>query len=159
MRHCPNCSQPNLEGEIYCQACGMALEPVPLTTRVLTEHGSHSGTDRLGPEAVILLVIEDDEEPIVVQVQREVILGRINDQREGMAFINLSPYGAMDRGVSRQHARLLREDDALYLLDLRSTNGTLLNGELLPTSVEWRVRDGDEITLGRLKIMIFFKLN
>ena len=134
-------------------------EPVPLTTRVLDEYGSHSGTDRLGPEGVILLMVEDEDEPIVVQVQHEVILGRITDQSEGAAFINLTPYGAMDRGVSRQHARLLREDDALYLLDLRSTNGTLLNGELLPTSVEWRVRDGDEITLGRLKVTIYFKLD
>ena len=48
----------------------------------------------------------------------------------------MTPYGADDLGVSRRHARLLRDQKAVYLTDLNSTNGTRLNGESLPSSVE-----------------------
>ncbi len=158
MQLCPHCGTENIEGVLFCQQCGIALGLVSLSTRQLaSDDGPHSGTDTLGPERVLILQFEDDETPIMVQIREEVILGRVTEQSEGGTFINLSPYGADDAGVSRRHARLLREKNAVYLMDLNSTNGTRLNGELLARGVEKRVRDGDEITVGRLKLFIYFK--
>lgn len=155
MRLCPNCNQANREGEIFCQTCGVALASVPLTTRSINERREHC-LDCLGMNGVILLQPEGESEPIVIQMPSEVLLGRLGEGEAGAA-VDLSRYGAVEKGVSRHHARLLRDDRSIYLIDLRSTNGTLLNGEPLPISVEWRVRDGDEIVLGRLKLTIYFQ--
>ena len=50
-----------------------------------------------------------------------------------------------DPGASRQHARIERRNDVYVLVDLGSTNGTLVNGE--PVS-EPSLADGDRITVG-----------
>lgn len=158
MQICPHCGYDNFEGVIYCERCGVALVAVPLSTRQLEGNEERGGTDRLGSEGVLILQVGDDETPILVQIRKEVILGRLSQVDETKTYINLVPYGADEAGVSRQHARLLRDDAAVYLMDLDSTNGTRLNGEQLPPAVEKRLRDGDEITLGRLRLYIFFKV-
>jgi hypothetical protein len=158
MQLCPHCGHNNMEGIVFCQKCGVALVPVPLSTRQLDdEEAPHGGTDILGSDHVVILQVETDDEPIMVQVRDEIILGRMTGQAEGTTYINLTPYGADEMGVSRQHARLLRDNKAIYLMDLNSTNGTRHNGEALPPSVEKRLRDGDEVTLGRLKLYVYFK--
>lgn len=154
---CPNCGTENLQGMLYCKACGIALVAIPLGTRQLESSEGRGTTDTLSSDGVLILQIEDDDQPLMVQIRQEVILGRTSDQNDGRSYINLTNYGADERGVSRIHARLLRDEKAVYLKDLESTNGTRLNGELIPASVEKRLRDGDEITLGKLKLFIYFK--
>jgi FHA domain/Zinc-ribbon containing domain len=55
-----------------------------------------------------------------------------------------------DPSVSRRHALIVCEEPAsMRVLDDRSLNGVILNGEL----VEWaRLRDGDELTIGRFRL-------
>jgi pSer/pThr/pTyr-binding forkhead associated (FHA) protein len=55
-----------------------------------------------------------------------------------------------DPSVSRRHALIVSEQpNSLRVLDDRSLNGVLLNGEL----VEWaRLEDGDELTIGRYRL-------
>lgn len=158
MQICPHCGYDNLEGVVFCERCGVALVAVPIATRKLeeTEFGK-GGTDRLGSDRVLILQVGSEETPILVQVRDEIILGRLSQVDETRTYLNLVPYGAEEAGVSRRHARLLRDNDTLYLMDLNSTNGTRLNGEVLPASVEKQLRDGDEVTLGRLKVSVFFK--
>jgi hypothetical protein len=50
-----------------------------------------------------------------------------------------------DTGVSRLHAEVLIEDDALTLVDLGSTNGTSVNGRRITRA---QLADGDRIALG-----------
>lgn len=157
MQLCPHCGTENFEGVIFCERCGIALVPVPLATRQLQEPGVTGGTDTLSAEGVLILQIDEDQPPLMVQIRHEIVLGRVSEQTDTATAINLTPYGADELGVSRRHARLLRDSQAVYLMDLRSTNGTRLNGEPLPVSVEKRLRDGDEITLGRLKMYVYFK--
>lgn len=157
MQICPHCGTENLEGMIFCQSCGVALGAVALSTRQLESDEQRGGTDRLGAENVLVLQLEDDEVPIVVQIRDEIILGRMTEQGDNVTYINLTPYGAEDMGVSRRHARILRDHKSVYLMDLKSTNGTKVNGEPLSPSVEKRLRDGDEVMLGRLRIYVYFK--
>lgn len=158
MQLCPHCGVENLEGVIFCKNCGIALAPVPLSTRRLGGDPDQGGTtDQLSSESVLILQVGQEEQPLMVQIRSEVILGRVTEQSENTTFINLTPYGAEDLGVSRRHCRLLRDQKAVYLMDLNSTNGTRLNGESLPAAVEKRLRDGDEIMLGRMKLFIYFK--
>ncbi len=55
-----------------------------------------------------------------------------------------------DPSVSRRHALIVSEpSEGLRVLDDRSLNGVLLNGE----EIEWSaLADGDELTIGRYRI-------
>jgi hypothetical protein len=55
-----------------------------------------------------------------------------------------------DANSSRRHAEIRHEDDAWWVVDLGSTNGTLVNGKR--TSRE-RLQDGDVVTLGSTEIV------
>lgn len=50
-------------------------------------------------------------------------------------------------GVSRFHAEIYRQGYPFYLEDMKSTNGTIVNGSF----VDWKVAlsDGDRITVGK----------
>lgn len=157
MQVCAHCGEPNREGIVFCANCGIALVPVPLATRQLSADNVLIGTDELDFDGVVVFQVDGADAPIMVQMRYEVILGRVSDQDDGTAYINLSTYGGANLGVSRRHAQLIREERAIYLMDLNSTNGTRLNGEPLPAGVERRVRDGDELTLGQLRLSVFFK--
>lgn len=52
----------------------------------------------------------------------------------------------MEDGVSRQHARLELSGENVFIQDLGSTNGTLVNGEKIQARVE--ISDGDKIQMG-----------
>jgi hypothetical protein len=53
--------------------------------------------------------------------------------------------------VSRRHAQLTRRDGAWMIRDLASTNGTLLNGNLVGRAT---LRAGDVVTLGNVAILL-----
>jgi hypothetical protein len=54
----------------------------------------------------------------------------------------------LDDSVSRRHAKVIRRNDEFYLIDLGSTNGTLLNGQQLKHNVEMQLAHGDRIRIG-----------
>lgn len=59
-----------------------------------------------------------------------------------------------DISVSRIHARIVEEDNKVYIEDLNSTNGTYKNGLRLQPYERRVLEEGDEIKCGK-KIMIF----
>jgi pSer/pThr/pTyr-binding forkhead associated (FHA) protein len=52
--------------------------------------------------------------------------------------------------VSRYHALLLRDAAGLLLVDLESTNGTVVNGELVRPDEPVRLGNGDVIQIGQV---------
>ncbi len=54
-----------------------------------------------------------------------------------------------DMSVSRMHARILKENDELYLEDLNSTNGTFKNGLRMQPYEKRKLEAGDEIRFGK----------
>ncbi len=52
-----------------------------------------------------------------------------------------------DTFVSQVHARVFRRDGDVYVEDLGSRNGTLVNGR--PVGTAQRVRRGDKVQFGR----------
>ena len=61
----------------------------------------------------------------------------------------------MDDAVSRRHAEILKRADGFYVADAGSTNGTLLNGEILPPHQERLLAHGDRIRVGDRTEIIF----
>ncbi len=57
-----------------------------------------------------------------------------------------------DDGISRRHAMVVRVDGELCIEDLRSANGTRVNGEPITRHI---LRDGDKIQLGERTILKF----
>ncbi len=164
---CPHCNYDNLEGTLFCEKCGKSLFVEKGDTAVSTQRLGEApsqlegkptwGTARFDHQATIVMHIQDAAKPVVLHPQQESIIGRLDPASGATPDLDLTPYGALDRGVSRIHAAIRRGDDTLTLVDLGSVNGTHLNGQRLVPNQPRVLRDGDEIRLGRLVIHIYFK--
>lgn len=53
--------------------------------------------------------------------------------------------------ISRKHCQIIYEDDKYYLIDLTSTNGTLINGKTINQKTE--LNTNDNIKLGHINII------
>lgn len=94
--------------------------------------------------------------PLLVSVGAEVTIGRSDSVANYTPEVDLTPYGAYRLGISRRHAIIRRQMGALYVIDLGSRNGTLLNGIKLEPQLPTILRDGDEILLGNLTLRVTF---
>src|SRR5258705_2754699 len=61
-----------------------------------------------------------------------------------------------DNGLSRIHASINRDGDRIWVIDEGSTNGTLVNGTLVPAT-GLVLSDGDELELGQTAVVVAFK--
>lgn len=96
---------------------------------------------------------------IQARVRDAMIIGRRSDSTNGGANVpdvDLSEHNAFTNGVSRSHAMLVVKDQKLMLKDLGSTNGTRLNETICEPGKEYRLRHGDELMLGRLRLQVSF---
>lgn len=59
-------------------------------------------------------------------------------------------YVLEDDSISRMHARFVKEDDRMFIMDLHSTNGTYVNGVRLEPDCKVEIQVGDQIGLGKL---------
>ena len=90
-----------------------------------------------------LEVIQEDSTPARFQFESdEVTVGRDAENDIVLA----------DSSVSSRHCAVVRADDGYILKDLDSTNGTLLNGELIK---EAPLRAGDSFIVGGVAEIIF----
>jgi CheY-like chemotaxis protein len=93
---------------------------------------------------------------IQVRVAETMTIGRSDPEMASEPDINLAPYGAHVLGVSRKHAVVSAKHDRLMIADLSSANGTRLNGFALVPNQEYRLRHGDELTVGQLHLQVMF---
>jgi hypothetical protein len=166
MLSCPYCGYRNREGTLFCEECGQTLlehAVAVAATRQLQnapdELGMKAtwGTARFSREASIIVHIRDAAEPVVLQPKQEMILGRFDQTSDTPPDLDLTPFDALEKGISRIHAAIRRGEDTLTLVDLGSVNGTFLNGQRLTPNQPRVLRDGDEIRLGQLILHIYFK--
>lgn len=166
MKSCVNCGEKNREGSMFCEDCGQPLVgkmALTLPTRELDsrldEFSSRAtwGTARFEEDSLIVLHIRDAPESVTLQPQKRILLGRSDTTSIQSPDCDLTPYGALEKGVSRIHAAIVRNDDTLTLMDMGSSNGTHLNGQRLLPEQPRVLRDGDELRLGKLVAHIYFK--
>jgi pSer/pThr/pTyr-binding forkhead associated (FHA) protein len=101
-----------------------------------------------------ILVLGAGAPPLRLDVVSAAIIGRPDNVESFAPEIDLAPFGARDKGVSRRHARIAVLGDELYLIDLGSTNGTRLNGARLHAHHAYRLTDGDQVECGTLRLLI-----
>jgi predicted component of type VI protein secretion system len=108
---------------------------------------SSDTAERLGVKssgAQLLLLGPDGEEKESIAITKApVVVGRLSTNDVVLA----------DPNVSRRHAELRRDGEQWVLVDLGSTNGTLVNGKL---AREHEIKDGDKLSFGTTEVI--FKL-
>jgi hypothetical protein len=165
---CPSCNYKNRIGELFCQDCGNPLfdggkARGERSTRQLDfqvpelKHTPIWGTSMLGKNATVILQAKNNKDPLNIQPKPEMVIGRSDIKSNHYPDIDLTPYGAVEEGVSRVHARFRYEGTSLTVSDMESVNGTFVNGQRLPPGMDRVLRDGDEIRFGRLVMNIYFK--
>ena len=112
------------------------------------KESAESTVDTMSPEdrqELVNLASATDEE-------RTAILSS-----ENLPFIDLALFSAEQFGVSRKHAVLHWDGKYVTLTDLKSTNGTRLNGSLLYPLHRRIVRNDDQLQLGALQLRVNFR--
>ncbi|MBL8162776.1 MAG: response regulator [Anaerolineae bacterium] len=125
---------------------GEELNPVRVTTGSLDE----------ALPWVIEFRIVGTAATIQAQVHEAMIIGRGDPQSGVYPAVDLGPHSAFHLGVSRQHAVVLAKDNRIKIKDLGSVNGTRLNGFQLVAGQEYRLRHGDELEIGQVKLQVRF---
>ncbi len=98
-----------------------------------------------------LFVCEDGQESFPITTDKAV-LGRFDPVTGLKPEVDLSS-ADINRSVSRQHARLTQEGGIYYLSEEPGAlNGTFINGRKLITGKPTRLRDGDAVMLGMVKM-------
>lgn len=90
------------------------------------------------PEREVVSLTVAGKEHLVTEPR--VVLGRSRE-----AGVRIS-----DVNMSRKHAEIQQEGSTFWIVDLGSTNGTLVNGKRVDRQ---RLRDGDRITMGSTEIV------
>lgn len=164
MVKCLLCGFENPEGEAVCANCGSSLNTLSnevaetrrLDPSALGLQVSNWGTARLGQGRQLVLHIRGHAKPLIVTISDQLIIGRFDIETKQAPDVALDEYGAQDLGVSRRHAAILVEDNALKVMDLGSANATYMNGQKLIAHQARILRDGDELRLGRLVMRVNF---
>ncbi|MBN1678817.1 MAG: FHA domain-containing protein [Anaerolineae bacterium] len=110
----------------------------------------------MGLDRKLLFHVRGHSEPLIVDLLDYMIVGRYDTENDEIPDIDLEPYDARDYGVSRRHASILVDDDAIKVMDLGSANSTHINGQKLIAHQARILRDGDELRLGRMVIRVNF---
>ena len=167
MKNCPYCGHPNREGLLFCEECGEGLnEAMPeatLPTRrfeeSLPEFAAKAtwGSASVGNNRSVIIHFRNASDPLELELSDRIVFGRYDSSSPRQPDVDLTPFGALEKGVSRVHAAIERSDDVLTLVDMGSSNGTSLNGQRLVPDQPRVLRDGDEIRFGKLIAHLYFK--
>ncbi|TVR24537.1 MAG: FHA domain-containing protein [Anaerolineaceae bacterium] len=166
IRKCKDCGQVNQPDAQICVICGALLADTTqqTSTKSLEDADYEEGRAKWGSarfNARTLLMLGVDSNPTTFQFVAEdideLIIGREDSRTGNTPAINLTQYGALEKGVSRDHARIVRRDGSLQLVDNDSRNGTYLNGQRLVPNQPRILRDGDDLRLGKLVMRITYQ--
>jgi len=128
----------------------------PLLRKLLDKSGSESG-DTVATERRIFLVVRGIPEEVTLDENQSVTVGRIDLATGFRPGVDLTPYDAQKRGVSREHIRLELKEQHVYVTDLGSANGTVLAGKRLTPQQAVMLHNGDELLLGGLAVKVMYE--
>jgi pSer/pThr/pTyr-binding forkhead associated (FHA) protein len=86
-------------------------------------------------------------------------IGRADAAQDWHPELDVIPYGGgvPEMGVSRHHARLVRQDGKYLLMDVGSTNGTYVNGTALEYNKAAELKDGDTVAFGAFSMQVILR--
>lgn len=177
---CPNCGHINRPGVLACERCGTVLvrgEDSSISTKrfesdrgrdesndadevpeAIQQAMSTAGSAEFHDNMMLRLEVDGAPTPIVLYPKSETTIGRRDPATGTMPDIDMTAYAGYRLGVSRNHAIIRLKNRQLEIYDLGSSNGTAVNGVRLVPHKPQILRDGDEITLGKMSIRVLFQL-
>lgn len=164
MKECPCGKYKISEKDPYCPYCGILIKKKDVGTTKLVEPTDDDGIPRWGTARFhsrmnLIIRVRDTGEEFVFDAtgMTQITLGRTDPDTGEKPDVDLAKAGT-DLGVSRKHATIVRkEEGSLSIIDRNAHNGTYLNGNRLIANQPRILRDGDEIRLGKLVILIRFE--
>ena len=163
---CPNCQHQEMNGALFCSECGAQLLGIEGShtpalpknpTTPLSDKPSRPKTTPLPPPLVgnaISLHILDTGNILPLEGRENFTLGRTAEGQLILPDIDLSPYRAYEKGVSRLHASFHISGGQVTITDLGSVNGTRVNGKKIIPNSPLPLNHGDILTLGKLKVQV-----
>jgi FHA domain len=151
IKFCPACKLGIDANSIVCRHCGATLD--------LTPPGSTGNNNLVAglprPQAGLAVFPSGTTTPIAVTEDKEFILGR--ETGGGLEkLVDLTTLDGFAMGVSRRHAMIRAVDNGYKLIDLNSSNGTWLNGQILVPTILYEMPSGSNVQLGHLKLVVIY---
>lgn len=153
------------EREKICPYCGVLIENFTKTRALPKDEEEENsiprwGTARFNTRMNLVLTLVDAQQSFVFDASEitEIGIGRRDPETGMRPALDLEPFGAIEKGVSRRHAVIVRRDTgSLQIIDRGSPNGTFLNGQRLVPHQPRILRDGDELRIGMMALLVRFE--
>ena len=168
MIKCSDCGANQYDGTLFCTECGnFIFQTDPYSTAVLPfSEFAHRppppvlNDATLEPEQrpqTITFFIPSSRRRLKLDLHGEIRIGRADPQTQLIPELDLTSDDGAGKGVSRLHAAIRAYKQGVVLVDLGSTNGTLLNTYRLPPERPFPIKSGDEIRFGDLLVHLFLE--
>ncbi len=108
-------------------------------------------------EREVLLVFPDAKQSQVYRTDEPLIIGRSHETVSTKPDVDLSVFGAAEKGVSRRHAMLVNTSIGLTITDLGSRNGTFVGEERLDAHQSAHLENRSIVRFGGVTVQIHFK--
>ena len=163
---CPACQREHPENIPFCNGCGAYLlggnrnetELLPVNGVTWVNRQETTGTpgvDVTSPLS-LKLKIPDSGRDVEVPLTEQVTIGRLDPASASFPDVDLATDDALDKGVSRRHAKITRRGREVFIEDLGSINGTFVNRKKLIPYLPEALRNGDELHMGKLILRVSF---
>lgn len=180
--YCQECGKESQPGEVICSSCGGALTDAELDlpevmafpvappgeapASTVVELGGPAVRMPTAPPAAPALAGPAPGGAAITGPRLEMAVGALSGSYalsqavttigRGDPAAGLKPDVDLsaDVAVSRRHAEIRRGADGFRIIDLGSTNGTVVNGKQVSRQVEVPLADGDEIRLGENSVLM-----
>ncbi len=106
-------------------------------------------------DTIAIVVAGYSDRPFTMLLDKPMTLGR-GAYANPRTHTDLSRFDAKEKGVSRVHAKMSRENNKFYVQDMDSMNGTFVNGKRIPPHELVAITSGQEIRLGQLSMTVYF---
>jgi pSer/pThr/pTyr-binding forkhead associated (FHA) protein len=167
MVKCQYCQALHVDNTIFCSECGHYLletkgrETDPLETADMSyeaipsiEVDPAAALQRGGESLAIRLRIGPQKRELEMPLSVITHLGRVDPAASVFPEVDLSGFSDSSYGVSRRHARIMKQSGMVVIEDMGSINGTYVNGRRLDPYLPESLKDGDVVHLGKLQIEI-----
>ena len=167
MIKCPFCGTNCVANTVFCGECGHYLlkdedrgtdplddeEEAEDQADQEEEETRASEAQKANEPRAIRLKIGDRERKIEMTLDKVIHMGRVDPGSDVFPEIDLTEHGPA-KNISRRHASIRVQADAVVIEDLGSINGTLINGKRLEPYIPEILCDGDSLVLGKLQIEV-----
>jgi pSer/pThr/pTyr-binding forkhead associated (FHA) protein len=167
MIKCPFCQITYVDNILFCSECGTYLpeSEVKRTDPVGIEFSDWQDLPTGDPELGVLsqpgvdilavqLIIGGGMRTVEAPLHKPIELGRLDPAADVFPDVDFSGDDSVAHGISRRHARITKLEKGVVIEDLGSVNGTFVNSRRLAPYLPETLKNGDNIQLGRLEIVI-----